>query len=180
MAAAASARYDRATIALHWVTAAIVLAQWAGALLIQLERDHGLRMVYCDVHFALGLGLLAVIGLRLWWRRTGGRRLPPLGSGPAESAARAVHALLYLLVLWLICLGIVIIALRGWPLAGLFTIAPIAPGYHAFSTRLIEVHEWSAHLLMVVALCHAAVALFHHLILKDGALLRMAGGEREA
>ena len=171
-------RYDHATVTLHWLTAGVVLLQWASASLIFLEQDHGLRMIYWDVHFALGLTLFAVIAARLWWRRSGGRKLPPLGSGAAEAAARAVHGLLYILMLWLIGLGIAIIALRGWPLAGLFTIAPIAPiapGYHALSSTLITVHKWSADLLMVVAFGHALVALFHRLILKDGALLRMAG-----
>jgi cytochrome b561 len=168
-------RYDHATIVLHWLTAGIVLLQWASASLIFLEQDHGLRMIYWDVHFALGLTLFAVIAARLWWRRRGGRQLPPLGSGWAEAAARAVHGLLYLLMLWLVGLGIVIIALRGWPLAGLFTVAPVAPGYHALSSTLITVHKWSADVLMAVAFGHALVALFHHLILKDGALLRMAG-----
>jgi len=173
-------RYDHGTITLHWLTAGIVLLQWASASLISLEQDHGLRMIYWDVHFALGLTLFAVIAARLWWRRTGGRKLPPLGSGAAEAAARAVHGALYLLMLWLVGLGIVIIALRGWPLAGLFTIPPVAPGYHALSSTLITVHKWSADLLIVVAFGHAVVALFHHLILKDGALFRMAGARPRA
>ena len=167
-------QYDRVTVSLHWLTAAMILLQWASASLIFLERERPVRMIYWTVHFGFGLALFAVIAARLWWRTTRGLVLPPLGEGLAERVARAVHGLLYALVLWLIGLGIVIILLRGWPLAGLFTIAPIVAGYKPLSSTLIEVHKWSAHLLMAVAFGHAFVALFHQFVLKDGALLRMA------
>ena len=38
---------------------------------------------------------------------------------------------------------------------------------------LSEVHEWAAKLLMILALGHAAMAVFHQVVRKDGTLTRM-------
>lgn len=169
----AQAVYDRPTVVLHWLTAIVVLAQWGGALSMDLVDERPIRMIYWTVHIGLGTALFVVMLARLAWRRMGGRVLPPVGTGAVATVARATHHLLYTLIVFLILLGFAILALRGWPLIGLFTITPVVPGYHAFSSTLIGVHKWTAHMLMAVALGHALVALYHHLVLKDGVLRRM-------
>ncbi|MDE2134640.1 MAG: cytochrome b [Alphaproteobacteria bacterium] len=170
-----TACYDPPTIELHWVTAVLVVMQWSGAMLMHLIDERPIRMIYWNFHFSFGLLLFFVIVARLWWRRFGGRVLSPVGSDALRFASRAIHIVLYLLVLVLIALGFAIILLRGWPLAGLFTISPIVLGFKPLSSTLIEVHKWTAHLLMAVAFGHAVIALFHHFVIKDGMLLRMVG-----
>ncbi len=173
---ATPAAYDRPTIVLHWLTAALVLLQWGGAISMGLVDERPIRMIYWTVHIELGTTLFCVILARLAWRRMGGRVLPSVGSDVLQKAAKATHHLLYTLIVVLILLGFVIVALRGWSLIGLFKITPIMPGYHALSSTLIGVHKWTAHVLMAVALGHALVALYHHRVLKDGVLRRMTGG----
>lgn len=168
--------YDRPTIILHWLTAVLVLLQWGGAISMGLVDERPIRMIYWTIHIGLGTALFVVILARLAWRYKGGRTLPPVGSDVLQKAAHTTHHLLYVLIVALILLGFVILALRGWPLIGLFKITPVVPGYHAFSTTLIEVHKWTAHVLIAVALGHALVALYHHRVLKDDVLRRMTGG----
>ena len=169
------ATYDGVTIALHWLTALLVVGQWSGAMLMELVDERPMRMLYWTVHIGLGTLLFLVIVARLWWRRAGGRTLPPAGDGLVQTLAEWTHRLLYLLVAALIVLGFVIIALRGWQLIGLFTITPVIAGYRPLSSDLIHIHGWTAHVLMVIALGHASVALVHHWVLKDGVLRRMLG-----
>ena len=57
---------------------------------------------------------------------------------------------------------------------GLFSLpSPFAPAT-ALAKLLEEAHEVSAHVLMALVALHAAAALFHHYVLKDGVLGRMS------
>lgn len=165
--------YDRATIAFHWLTALLVLLQWSGAMAMHLVDDRSARLMYWTVHIDLGTMLFLVFSGRLAWRCQGGRVLPSAGDDRLHKIVQAMHKLLYALLLVLILLGFAIVALRGWHLIGLFTIAPLADTYRPISGTLITVHKWVAHLLMIVALGHALAALYHHWVLKDGVLRRM-------
>ncbi|MBU6296855.1 MAG: cytochrome b/b6 domain-containing protein [Alphaproteobacteria bacterium] len=165
--------YDRATIILHWLTAILVVLQWSGAILIGLVDERPVRMIYWTVHIGLGTMLFIAILVRLVWRRMGGRILPAIGNEMLQKVVRDTHRLLYVLLAVLMTLGFGIIALRGWRLIGLFTIMPVLPGHQAFSSKLVQMHLWTAHLLIAVAFSHAIVALYHHLVLKDGVLRRM-------
>ena len=50
------------------------------------------------------------------------------------------------------------------------------PADRAFARNLKGIHEWLAHGLMALAALHAAAALVHHWVFKDGTLARMLPG----
>ena len=74
--------YDRRTIILHWVTAALVVLLWGIAQVIDLFPKGSPRIAARSVHITLGLLLGVVLVMRILWRTRRGRRLPLLSSGP--------------------------------------------------------------------------------------------------
>ncbi|TLU70607.1 hypothetical protein FE263_21210 [Lichenicoccus roseus] len=98
-------RYDSTTIALHWVTAVLVAAQWLGAQVIDWFPRGPLRVDMRSVHICLGLLLAILLACRLTWRATRGRRLPAAGRGLLHGVARATHWLLYGLMAAMLVVG---------------------------------------------------------------------------
>ncbi len=103
---ATDARYDGGTIALHWLTALLVVRPLAGRDLPRRPRPKGaLRSGIWSAHFDLGFVLTAWY----WpsgWRRAGGRDLPVEDPKPLHRLAKATHAALYVLLLVIVGLGI--------------------------------------------------------------------------
>src|SRR5437588_8904287 len=98
--------YDRRTIAYHWLTAALVAAQWVGAHYIDAFPRGPLRIDARSTHIATGIALAGVLIARLAWRATGGRRLAPVAHPLARSLAKATHHLLYLLLAAVLLAGL--------------------------------------------------------------------------
>lgn len=99
-------------------------------------------------------------------------------SRPVALASEAAHGLLYLGCRSTPLVGVYLAFLRGDAVTffSLFTIpSPIAVD-RTFARQVIEVHEWLANALVVVALLHAAAAIGHHFVLKDDVLRRMLPG----
>ena len=89
-------------------------------------------------------------------------------------AAGLGHLVLYALMLAVPLIGLAVIFLRGRGIDfGMFTIpSPLAANRP--SARLAkELHELLAWGLMLLAAGHAAVAVWHHKVRRDGVLLRM-------
>ena len=102
----ANVRYDALTMALHWLTALLVLGLWTLAQAWGfLQRGTPTRLELQALHVSLGLGLILVLVLRIAWRMGPGRRLPAADTGLPEVAARAMQHLLYALLLVEVTLG---------------------------------------------------------------------------
>jgi cytochrome b561 len=148
------AHYSRLQIALHWGVALLVAALWftqdgMGRALHQRIEGTGSGT---PLHVWLGLALFAVIALRIVVRLT--RGAPAVeGSYTMQMAAELGHRLLYVLMLLVPALGAL-----AW-----FGGVEVAA----------DVHEPAALPLVIVALGHAAVALWHQYVRRDGTLLRM-------
>jgi cytochrome b561 len=165
-------RYDRRSIALHWLTAALVIALWAiGQTIDWFPREA--RVPPRSVHIVLGITLAVVVALRLRWRLRGGTRLPPAGAGWLGTAAALTHKLLYVLLVVTLLLGITNVWIRGDTLFHLFTVPAFDPGNRSLRKMVEGWHELAANTLLIVALLHAAAGLVHHLVLKDKVLQRM-------
>jgi cytochrome b561 len=180
-AAVAGGRYDGLAITLHWLTALLVVTLFALAEIWGFLPRGGARHTLQWVHISLGLSLTAVVLVRLVWRSTLARRLPPAGRGIAEFAARAVHYLFYALLITMFVTGFTKLWSQGHAASffGLFAIpSPFAVSktWHPLANA---VHHWAAWTIIVLAGLHGTAALFHHYVLRDGVFRRMLPNSRD-
>jgi cytochrome b561 len=154
-----SERYDKVAIWLHWLVAAMVLAQFAtGWLWGFFERGSEPRFYLFRTHIVIGTVILGAAILRTGWRLT--HSAPPL---PAEMRpvqmvlARLTHGLLYLAIL-------------VQPMLGLLTITAFGKSIGRWPRDL---HLFLSDIIALFVAVHVAAALWHHYLRKDGLLLRM-------
>ena len=168
--------YDRRTILLHWLIALIVVFMWIGAHAIDWFAKGAPRVDARSVHILVGMLLAVLISYRLYWRSTAGTPSAYTSSWTGV-LARLMHGALYGLIFAIIGLGIFNAWVRGERLFGLAQIPRFgsydAGARHALSERIVNYHALGANLLLLLAGCHAAVALFHQFVLKDKLLTRM-------
>jgi len=174
-----SPAYDRRTIMLHWVTAALVVLLWALGQSIDWFPKGSPRIFARSTHISLGLVLALVLVARIHWR-TGGRavHLPPAGLGWLDKFATIAHWALYALLIATVALGIVNTWVRGDTIFNLFKIQPFQANDKSLRETVEDWHALAANTLLIVAFLHAAAALLHHVVLKDGVLRRMLPARR--
>jgi cytochrome b561 len=169
---AAPLGYDRRSIALHWVTAVLVVALWClGQTIDWFPKD--LRVFARSTHIVVGVGLALVFCIRIWWRLGGGRRLPALGSPFMQTLSTNVHYALYVLIAATVLLGLFNTWVRGDNIFNLFRIPAFDPGNKPLRARVEELHALFANVLLGFAAFHAAAGLAHYFIWKDEVLRRM-------
>lgn len=175
-----SERYDPLTLALHWLTVLLVLVLWSIAQIWDwLPRGSAPRHAAQALHVSLGMVFILVLLARLAWRLTAGRRLaPPPGPPLVVFAARAAHGALYLLLVLMAISGPLNRSAGGDPLGffGLFTLPPLLAENKNLAETINDFHGTVATLILILAGLHAAAALAHHYLWRDGVLARMVPG----
>jgi cytochrome b561 len=166
--------YDNVAIALHWATAVLVFANFAlGQTWDWFPKPA--RELMEDTHMSFGVLLTAVIATRLVWRLIPGHQLSSLEARWVRVASKATHYLLYLLLAAEAALGFAFRWGAGRPMEffGLGIPPLIGEMSRPLRHELRDFHNWVGWAIVVIALLHAAAALYHHYVLKDGVLLRM-------
>ncbi|ACB94946.1 cytochrome b [Beijerinckia indica] len=171
--------YDSFTIFLHWATVLLVVILYALAQIWGLlEKGTPPRHALQSLHVSLGIVLTVVIVARLLWRGGPGRKLPEAIPGFLGFAAKAVHYLLYAMLVAQTVLGWLFRWAQGEILGffGLFTIP--SPFVFTVAQRQTfgSLHDLLGTLIIIVAAGHAGAALFHHYVCHDGVLVRMLPG----
>lgn len=172
-ASAASRAYDPVAIAFHWTTAALVVTLFALAEVWGFfpKPERHLLIV---AHMSFGIILTVVIVGRIVWRATLSRRMPPIAAGWMEAASRIVHLALYAMLAAQAVLGF---AFRwsGDEAMSFFGLEIPSPWVTSKPVHelIAESHELLGWAIVIVAAGHAAAALYHHYVLKDGVLGRM-------
>ncbi|MGV7214179.1 cytochrome b [Bradyrhizobium sp. UFLA05-112] len=173
--------YGAVAIALHWAVVALVFCAWllgefGDALPRGPQREAGE-----NIHIFLGLSVLLLVAVRLCWRLTDAPPAPDAVIGRwSEHAARAMHYMMYALLVAAPVAGILVQFARGQalPVFGLIEIASPWTADRAFARDVREVHEALANALLILVGLHAAAALVHHYVLHDRTLKRMLPGAR--
>jgi len=172
--------YDGVAIFLHWATALLVIVQFAMANLWD-SFDKPTRQGLESIHVSLGVLLSAVVLARIVWRLIPGHQRPVIVSGWVQLASKAVHYLLYLLLVAQAALGFGWRWAQGHPVEffGLFGI-PGPYGELGRPTRHIfhDLHVNVAWAIVIIAGLHAIAALYHHYFLRDRVLKRMLPAAR--
>jgi cytochrome b561 len=133
------------------------------------------RLTLFNWHKWAGMTILVLSCVRLSWRLT--HRPPPDIAMPAWQllAARATHKLLYLLFFLVPLAGWAYSSAAGFPIVvyGVLPVPDLVPVDRALASIIRPWHRVLAWLMVMLALVHAAAALKHHLIDRDGLLSRM-------
>jgi len=166
--------YDGVAISLHWLTAFLVVANFALAQTWDwfAKPTRGLME---DTHMSFGVLLTAVVLARIVWRLIPGHQLPSLEAGWMRLASKATHYVLYMLLVAEAGLGFAFRWGAGRPMQFFGAGIPPLIGEMARPLRreLREFHEWIGWAIIALALLHALAALYHHYALKDRVLQRM-------
>ena len=171
-----SQRYGRASVALHWITLALLVGVYACIELREFfPRGSEPREALKMWHFMLGLSVFFVVWLRLAARFIG--TTPPIIPPAAKwqtVLAVVVEFALYALMIVLPLLGWLTLSAEGKaiPFFGLQLPALIAQN-EQLAHRTEELHETLATVGYFLIGMHAAAALFHHYVRRDNTLDRM-------
>jgi cytochrome b561 len=168
-------RYGGVAVALHWLTAALIVANLAlGVSMVPLPISPT-KLQWYIVHKWIGLTILLVTCARLAWRSV--HPAPPPAAMPdwQRRAAVAVHAVLYALL--------VLIPISGWIYSsstgvqvvylGVVPLPDLVPKDRALAGVLKAVHVTLNFSLFALVCVHAAAALKHHFVDHDAVLARM-------
>jgi cytochrome b561 len=168
-------RYTRVAIALHWIVAVVVIAQFAWGWWMQEipKQPPGSRAAAFNVHKSVGLVILALMLLRLGWRMR--HRAPTLGGLPAwqQVLARCTHFTLYAALFAMPVAGYLGSVFSGYPVKWFGVTLP-AWGWNdpALKELMSGIHLTVSWIIAGAFTLHAMGAL-KHLIEADEYPLRM-------
>lgn len=171
--------YDNVAITLHWVTAMLVVIQFALAMVWD-EFPKPTQEAMQSVHVSLGVLMTAVILMRIVWRLIPGHQVSSLDLGWLRLASKGVHYLLYLLLIAQATTGFLFRWSQGHPVSffGLFGIPSPFPVFDKGARHQLHgLHDKIGWAIVIIAFAHALAALYHHYGLKDRVLTRMLPGD---
>lgn len=169
-------RYSTVSLVLHWLIAALVVAQVA--LISAHEATEGsLSREFVNLHKSDGLSILVLTLIRLGWR-IANPAIPIPDSTPRwqKVIARGTHVLFYVFLIAMPLVGWAASSAAGRDILwfGLFEwpALPIGGGRET-AGQLMDLHELAAKGLYVLIFLHVAGALKHHFLDRDNVLHRM-------
>ena len=162
--------------ALHWCVAALIFIQLPLGLYAANLPVSMARLQWVSSHKSLGLTILALVLVRLAWRRMDAPPPLPGTMAPWERrAAQGMHRALYFVP--------VLAMLAGWLYAsaaglsvnwfGLILIPDLIAKNTAIAPLFKELHHGLAGLFALLLAGHMAAAARHAFVLRDGVAQRM-------
>ena len=190
-------KYTNVAIALHWLIGIAILFMFVlgwfmtelpketpkttsfdifnlGLITWGVEEEQSQRSFYFNLHKSVGLSLLMLIVLRMYWRFT---HRPPAFLNSMKlwekRLAKATHHSLYVLMFLIPLSGIIMSAGSKYGIKW-FGIKVI-PGFDDKAIRELfyEFHEIFGLLLLLILILHILGAVKHSIVDKDGTLRRM-------
>jgi cytochrome b561 len=171
-------RYGAAAIAIHWISALLILVMFALGLRAAGTIDPAAKISLLRAHAVIGSTVLVLTLVRIaWWLFADTKPMPVAGMPRLqERLAKAVHTLFYVVILGMVASGFGMVLLSGanlvlfgdapGPLADFWDYPPRVP------------HRIGAILIAALFLLHLGAAIYHQFIRRDHLLARMGIGRR--
>lgn len=162
--------------AFHWLVAVLVLAQFGIGLYAANLPVSLARLQWLSHHKSLGLGILALVLLRLAWRAAN----PPPASPAAmphweRRAAAATHGLLYVLLVFAPFAGWLYASAAGLSVNwfGLFQVPDLVAKDRELAELFKALHIGLVALIALLLAAHVGAALRHAFVRRDDVMHRM-------
>jgi cytochrome b561 len=147
-----------------------------GVYLAAELQEGGRARNFATWHYTLGLSVFVLV-----WIRIAARLIWP---APAEvehgwrnALSKVIHGALYVLMIAMPVVGWLILSAEGDAIQFFgIGLPPLVGVNHGLAKGLEEVHELGGNIGYGLVGLHAAAALFHHYVLRDGLMTRMLPG----
>lgn len=168
-------RYGLPAMALHWIMAALMIGLFAFGLWMDELPKNDFRVSMFGLHKSLGVLVLLLVAVRLAWRAVNPAPRPVAGPLWQQLAAHGAHLALYGLMIAIPLAGWLMSSAAGKPVSlfGLVTLPPLIGQDKPLKETFEEVHSALAFAMIGLVFIHAAAAVWHQRIRKDGVLARM-------
>jgi len=172
-------RFGNIAIALHWLIALVVFAEFGlGIYMTGVDYHHPYYQTMPTIHEGVGILLLLVLLARSIWGWVNIRPAPGEGVGLWEQkASKLAKTLMNGLILIIILCGLMLSSSDGDSIAvfNLFEFPAIIHNLPNQENWSIFWHYWLSWAMMALALLHTLGALKHHFSDRDETLRRMLG-----
>ncbi|MGH8851398.1 MAG: cytochrome b [Casimicrobiaceae bacterium] len=178
-----SERYGGVAIALHWLTALLIVCGFTlGLSMVGLPIGRQ-KLQWYAWHKWIGITVFLLSCARLAWRRT--HAAPsPLAAMPAwqQRSSLLVHGALYALLLAIPLSGWIYSSSTGVQVVylGVLPLPDLVPKDRALAIGLRALHLTLNFTLFTLVCVHTAAALKHHFVDRDTVLRRMLPPSRPA
>ncbi|PND30876.1 cytochrome B [Achromobacter pulmonis] len=183
---AAILRYNTLAILFHWTTVALFLTTYIAVYyrIWFTERGEPANLVAMRIHTITGVAIGLIVILRLIWRRVAPPPGFPHGQRVEHLAATAMHWVLYFFMIVMPITGYLgLRAPLGWidipkfddtALYAWLVTERLGLTWEQWEAPIDWFHQTAgAFVIWALILIHAAAALYHHYVRKDGVLVRM-------
>lgn len=171
-----SDQYTKTAVTLHWLIALLIFTTFPLALYMADLHLSPLKLRLYNYHKWIGIIVLALALVRLYWRTTHRPPAMPETMKKWENvAAHAMHHTLYLLILVIPVTGWLMSSAKGFQvvLFGVLPLPDLVGKNKELGDLLKEVHETLNYLMLGLVVAHVAAALKHHFVERDDILTRM-------
>ncbi|MFP3501926.1 cytochrome b/b6 domain-containing protein [Burkholderia sp. SIMBA_062] len=165
-------RYDRFSRVLHWIFAAVILYTMAAGISLHFITQPAVWRFVSALNMSLASCLIVLFPLRYVWSFF--RRTPPdVESIPRQqrSIAHLVHSTIYVLVAFVLFSGFMMVPDGYWLFWAFYVTTPFSAG--PVTEHWFALHRVGCYALAFLVAAHAAAALKHHFVSKNGVLKRM-------
>lgn len=170
-------RYNSLSIGMHWLMVLLLIAVYAAINLQDFAaKGSALRANLKLWHFVFGLGIFALVAVRLLIRWQAGRtpNITPAISLWQHRLAQGMHIALYLFMIVMPLLGWLTVSAKGAPISIFGVQLPLLlASDKALAGTLKEIHETIGTIGYYLIGLHAVAALYHHYVKRDNTLTRM-------
>lgn len=169
-------QYTRTAIGLHWIVAILIFATFGLGLIVSNMSFSPTALKYISYHKWLGVTVFIFAVFRVIWRLT--HAAPALEESLSrfeKMAANAAHHLLYLLIFAVPLSGYFYSLAAGFPVVylGIFPLPVLIERNVELAGTLKLLHQVLVYSMAGLVVLHAAGALKHYFIDRDGTLARM-------
>lgn len=165
-------RYGSVSKTFHWLMAVLIAWQLLKFGDRILEGEHWVGQTLVPWHVSIGVLLLILIVLRIFWA-LGQRPHRPQHDPATAKLVKAGHGLLYAGMLLMPLTGIMVMLGGGYGITA-FGVEIVAEGAEiGWAANLGSLHSPLAWAVAILTLGHIVIALYHHFVQRDDTLRRI-------